>query len=187
MIILQKRTQRMDEKETQPHGICNRIFHFMMNSLVLQAIKRVTLGHQSPSDAATCDKFGIKSDQIIEGTSGKSRTSRARLMLENNNTEDSDKKLSSIQGTKVDKELKNEFKSGVADEITEEGQAALQQKKAPKKMVSINDRVEEIHKIMKKRKRSRSFDKFNSFENGEDDESKPLKSILKVGSKIETH
>ncbi|XP_062084682.1 uncharacterized protein LOC133790869 [Humulus lupulus] len=178
MIILQKRTQQMDEKETQPHGICNRLFNFMMKSLALQAIKRVTLGHPSPSDAATHDRNGTKSDQIIEETLGKTRASRARFMLENNNTKDPDQKLKSIQG-----ELKNKFESSAVDEIPEEErEAAPQQKKAPKKMVSINDRVEDIHKIVKKRMKSKSFDKYNSFDNGEDDEVKPLKSILKVGS-----
>ncbi|PON85506.1 Tim44-like domain containing protein [Trema orientale] len=137
-------------------------------------------------------------------TSGKRATSRAKLRLEKTGTSKSpdpslgslqtgqdDKKFPPIQGIagnaissplQVDKEQKSELESCAESEIAED--EAAPQPKAPKKMVSINDRVEEIHKIMKKRKKSRSFDKLNSFVNGED-ESEPLKSILKVGSNLD--
>ncbi|TYK10218.1 hypothetical protein E5676_scaffold16G003640 [Cucumis melo var. makuwa] len=56
-------------------------------------------------------------------------------------------------------------------------------KRAPKKMVSINERVEYIDSIMKERKKkkgmkSKSFD----FDNEYDASLKPIRSILKVGS-----
>lgn len=57
-------------------------------------------------------------------------------------------------------------------------------KRAPKKIVSINERVEDIDAIMKERrkrkgtKKSKSFD----FDNGYDASLKPTRSILKVGS-----
>ncbi|PON64419.1 Tim44-like domain containing protein [Parasponia andersonii] len=138
-------------------------------------------------------------------TSGKRAASSAKLRLEKTGTSKTsdpsslgslqtgqdDKKFLPIQGIagyavssppQVDKERNSELVSCAESEIAED--EAAPQPKAPKKMVSINDRDEEIHKIMKKRKKSRSFDKLSSFLNGED-ESKPLKSILNVGSNLD--
>ncbi|KAM1353850.1 hypothetical protein ACFX2H_033280 [Malus domestica] len=54
---------------------------------------------------------------------------------------------------------------------------------APKKMVSINDRVEDIEEAMKLRRKSKSFEKLNSLELGRD-EPRALRSILKVDSDL---
>ncbi|RZC22248.1 hypothetical protein D0Y65_008084 [Glycine soja] len=51
---------------------------------------------------------------------------------------------------------------------------------APKKMVSINDNVEEI--ILPSKKRSKTFQESNSLDQQE--HPKPLRSILKVGAKL---
>ncbi|MED6108683.1 hypothetical protein PIB30_026375 [Stylosanthes scabra] len=58
--------------------------------------------------------------------------------------------------------------------------------KPPKKMVSINEVVEEIPTKKIKKKRSKSFQKSSSRneEEEEKEEPKPLKSILKVGSDV---
>ena len=53
-----------------------------------------------------------------------------------------------------------------------------------KKMVSIKDEVEEISMPKKKKKLNKTLSKSTSFETEEDGQ-KPLKSILKVGSKNE--
>lgn len=61
-------------------------------------------------------------------------------------------------------------------------------KKAPKKMVSINENVEEIFSS-KKKKRSKSFKKSKSLEQQQEEEEKeeikPLRSILKVKSNLD--
>ncbi|MED6135209.1 hypothetical protein PIB30_044128 [Stylosanthes scabra] len=61
-----------------------------------------------------------------------------------------------------------------------------QEAKPPKKMVSINEIVEQIPTKKMKRKRSKSFQKSSSRnqEEEEEEEPKPLKSILKVGSDL---
>lgn len=202
------------ETQQQAHSICDRVFNFIKKSLALQTIKTVSLGPPTnrgsapaPSSDAIHNKVATKSDQLVEGTLGQPVASRAKVSLEKTNTSNNsdpssspgslrngqvkdDKELPPIQGIagnamtsppRVDKEEKSEFESCAEAEIAED--EAASQPKAPKKMVSINDRVE-IHKSMKKRKKSKSFDKSNSFVNAED-ESKPLKSILKVGSNLD--
>ncbi|XVE89728.1 hypothetical protein DITRI_Ditri20bG0019100 [Diplodiscus trichospermus] len=72
------------------------------------------------------------------------------------------------------KEEKNEEEAAVSTLIAHEAQP-------PKKMVSINDTVEEIAASRKKSKKKRT-EKLGSFDQ-EIEEPKPLKSILKVGSK----
>ncbi|WCJ43232.1 hypothetical protein M5689_023988 [Euphorbia peplus] len=52
--------------------------------------------------------------------------------------------------------------------------------KAPKKVVSINERVEEIDTSKKRMRRKKSKENWSLFE--KEEEHKPLKSILKVGS-----
>ncbi|KAF2287962.1 hypothetical protein GH714_003521 [Hevea brasiliensis] len=55
--------------------------------------------------------------------------------------------------------------------------------KPPKKVVSMNDRVEEIETSKKKIKKKKSKERLTSFEQ-EEDEPKPLKSILKRSGKV---
>lgn len=72
------------------------------------------------------------------------------------------------------KEEKNEEEAAVS--------AIASEKQLPKKMVSINETVEEVAASRKKNKKKRS-EKMGSFDQ-EIEEPKPLKSILKVGSKL---
>lgn len=174
----------MDEKNSQPHGICDRLFNFMMKSLALQTIKRVILGPTTDHRSAPARLSEAIHDKVVNPSSLSS--------AQNGQVKDHNKlpPIQGIAGNEIDsppqanKERKSEFES-CADsqsEIVED--EAVTQPKAPKKMVSINDRVEYAHKVMKERKKNRSFDKLNSFANGED-ESKPLRSILKMGSNLD--
>lgn len=57
-------------------------------------------------------------------------------------------------------------------------------KRAPRKIVSIKETVEDIDSIMKERRKSKGIKKSKSFDfdNGYDGSLKPTRSILKVGS-----
>ncbi|XP_021817473.1 uncharacterized protein LOC110759686 [Prunus avium] len=69
------------------------------------------------------------------------------------------------------------------EEETHEAATIAQQAKPPKKTVSICDRVEDMEKAMKLRRRSKSFEKLNWLELAKEElKQKPLRSILKVGS-----
>ncbi|XVF42018.1 hypothetical protein PTKIN_Ptkin01aG0326600 [Pterospermum kingtungense] len=73
------------------------------------------------------------------------------------------------------KEEKNEEEAAVS--------AIAHEAQPPKKMVSINETVEEMVAIKKKSKKKRT-EKMGSFDQ-EIEKPKPLKSILKVGSKAD--
>ena len=200
----------MAGSETKCLGICQRLFNSIMKGLHVQAVKKSILG--SPTNHGKVD---TKSSKIVHplahGTSGAkpelektnsskssnpSSSSSLGSLLQNDRAKD-DKEVPSTQAAgegdraeegstkndrvKDDKEVPSTQAAGEGHRA-EEGSAI--QSKAPKKMVSINDRVEDIHKAMKKRKKSKSFDKSNSFMNGED-ESKPLRPILKVASDLD--
>ncbi|KAH0994773.1 hypothetical protein GBA52_018637 [Prunus armeniaca] len=73
------------------------------------------------------------------------------------------------------------------EEETHEAATIAQQAKPPKKTVSICDRVEDMEKAMKLRRRSKSFEKLNWLELAKEElKQKPLRSILKVGSGLST-
>ncbi|EXC31828.1 hypothetical protein L484_020656 [Morus notabilis] len=175
----------MDEKENQSLGMCHRLFNFIMKSLALQALKKSTLGcptnHSSaaapPSDAIH-GEGETKSDQMVHPTA---------QGLENTNTSKNSDSTSSLGSLLQNDQVKDdeEFRpsQGIGDAERAEEEISAQPK-PPKKTVSINDRAEDIHKIMKKRKKSNSFDRSYSLENGED-EHKSLRSILKVGSNLD--
>ncbi|KAE9618984.1 hypothetical protein Lal_00047202 [Lupinus albus] len=65
------------------------------------------------------------------------------------------------------------------DEIATKNMTTSTQAKPPKKTVSINDNVEEIVPVNKKKRRSKSFQKSSSLDQNEDgqEEPKPLRSI----------
>lgn len=176
----------MDEKKNQSLGMCHRLFNFIMKSLALQALKKSTLGcptnHGSaaapPSDAIH-GEGETKSDQMVHPTA---------QGLENTNTLKNSDSTSSSLGSLLQNDQEKDDKEfrpsqGIRDAERAEEEISAQAK-PPKKMVSINDRVEDIRKIMKKRKKSNSFDRSYSLEN-EEDEQKPLRSILKVGSNLD--
>ena len=178
----------MDEKETKSLGVCRRLFNFIMKILTLQALRKATLGclaGRVSSAALLSDaihgKDGIKSDPMAQAKLESGKT--------NNTSKESDSStsLGSLpQNDQAEDDKESPPTEGGGDAVKAEEEASAQPR-APKnmvsmkKMVSIDDRVEDINKTMKKRKKSKSFDRSNSLENGED-EPKPLKSILKEGS-----
>lgn len=172
----------MDEKETKSLGVCHRLFNFIMKILTLQALRKAALGcpagHVSSAallSDAIHGKGGIKSDPMAQAKLESGKT--------NNTSKESDSStsLGSLpQNDQAEDDKESPPTEGGGDAVKAEEEASAQPR-APKKMVSINERVEDINKTMKKRKKSKSFDRSNSLENGED-EPKPLKSILKVDS-----
>lgn len=74
------------------------------------------------------------------------------------------------------KELQPIQDKGSTEVITPE--SATQAKGPPKKMVSINDRAEVVRYKIKEKKKKKAT------EPEKDEETKPLKSILKVGSNL---
>lgn len=168
----------MDEGEHQHHpslSIFNRLF-IIMKSLVLQTFKTLTLGrlmnrclYPSPvSDAMPGGTNDQPAHPAAQATSGEceveSDPSSANLGSSRNGNVKDDKQIQSVEATARTK--------------------APEKVGSIKKTVSINDTVEEIDKIMKKRKKNKSLEKLNSLEN-EEDEPKPLRSILKVGSNLD--
>lgn len=147
-----------------------------MKSLVLQALKIVTSGRRMnrrlyPSPVSDAMPGGITDQQAhpaAQATSGEceveSDPSSANLGSSRNGNVKNDKELQSDEAT---------VRAKAPEKVV-----------SLKKTVSINDKVEEIDKIMKKRKKSKSLEKLNSLEN-EEDEPKPLRSILKVGSNLD--
>ncbi|OIV90840.1 hypothetical protein TanjilG_15573 [Lupinus angustifolius] len=154
-------------------GICYKLYHFIRKTLASQALKTVTLGgppHSSSSSTATRDsgsKQG-KELQINEDYGNK------ELLPTHGNF------LSSLA---AQAEKKNNAFMNI-DEIATKNMTCLSQAKPPKKTVSINDNVEEIAPFNKKKRRSKSFQKSSSLNQNEEEEPKPLRSILKVGSDL---
>ncbi|KAI4301840.1 hypothetical protein L6164_035080 [Bauhinia variegata] len=151
----------MEQREVhlQPFGICYRLYRFIMKTLTSQAFKKVTLGRPMNYESRKVPVFKADKEfppiQCLCGDSVSSSTEQAQE--KNNASIDSDKMA--------------------------EGPSSLpDQSKAPRKMVSFNENVEEIFPIKKKKKKSGSFKKSNSLDREEEEEPKPLRSILKVGS-----
>ncbi|TKY61462.1 hypothetical protein E2542_SST11313 [Spatholobus suberectus] len=156
----------MDQRELHP-GICYKLYLFIMKTLASQAMKTVTLGGSSHYGSSSTEVqitqrgFGTKEDKVVraetpcEGHFGGSvspNIEEKNIPCRNN-----------IDGNEVARE-------NVLGDLPH----------APKKMVSINDNVEEI--ILPSKKRSKSFQKYNSLDQQE--HPKPLRSILKVGSNL---
>ncbi|KAJ1417094.1 hypothetical protein SESBI_16780 [Sesbania bispinosa] len=159
----------MDQRElhVQHLGICYKLYHFIMNTLAAQACKTVTLGRSNSHYGSSSIK-----DPISDAAQRDSGT-RAHKMMRPETTPYEGLFGDSIisPSTEHDEEKKNPCRNTVDENVP----------RAPKKMVSINDNVEEI--ILpnnNKKKRSKSLEKSNSL--GEEENQKPLRSILKVGS-----
>ncbi|KAL5566150.1 hypothetical protein UlMin_029314 [Ulmus minor] len=168
-IILQKKDfKQMDERRNQSQGICQKLFNFIMKILSSHAQKTITLGPPTNQKSAepNHDEVGTKSDHPMAQVEPEKPNSPK-------NPNPSDNFISSSFGSAKREEEE-------ADSVPN---SAATQAKAPRKMVSMNDTVEDIHKILKKRKKNKSFEKLNSLENDEE-ETKPLRSILKVGSNL---
>lgn len=172
----------MDEKETKSLGVCHRLLNFIMKILTLQALRKAALGRP----ACRVSSAELLSD-AIHGNGGIKSDPMAQAELEsgktNNTSKESDSSISlgSLPQNDQAEDDKESPPIEVGGDAVKAEEEASAQPRVPKKMVSINDRVEDINITMKKRKKSKSFDRSYSLEN-EEDEPKPLKSILKVGS-----
>ncbi|XP_009773599.1 uncharacterized protein [Nicotiana sylvestris] len=168
--------------------IINRLFEFVVQSLAAEAIKPVTLGDSmnyslvktSQSRAKPGNRNSSSNEQILHSEDS---TSDVLPKLEETAVEDD----SVLKNGENDlSQLTNEENEG--DVIVEEEAprpSMETQNKAPKKMVSINDNVEEIYFSKKKKmKKKKSTENVPSIKEQEKEEPKPLKSILKVGSNI---
>ncbi|KAJ1387469.1 hypothetical protein SESBI_39991 [Sesbania bispinosa] len=148
----------MDQREFHLHplGICYRLYHFITKTLALHALKTVTLG-RSPHYNEDDD------NKELPPTHGSSPAQQAE---EKNNP-----------CRNVD---------GVAGENMALPKAGLSQATSLKKTVSISENVEEIlpSKKIKKKRSKLSFQKSSSMDQEEEEEPKPLRSILKVGSDL---
>lgn len=183
-----------------------------MKSLASQILKLFNLGRRMncsiPPAPPTSDAMpGSKSNQMAnpmaEGTSSQcesqSDPSSSLDSLRNNGVED-DKKLTPVQAVAINIESSSPLQASMGNSELHSDAGKREEKapepsivphaKAPEKVasirktVSINDTVEDIEQIMKKRKKSKSMEKSNSLES-EEDEPKPLRSILKVGSNLD--
>lgn len=163
-------------------GLCHRLYNFIANYLTTYATKTVTLGHgshqpsadQLPSlGAPSAISSGSVADQATQVMAQETPLKDASLQPypahdPNEVQEMGDTSLSSAPS-----------KEDEAAESTAEPEA-----QPPKKTVSINDTVEEMIANMNKSKKKKRTEKMGSFDQ-EIDETKPLKSILKVGSKLD--
>ncbi|GAV63214.1 hypothetical protein CFOL_v3_06734, partial [Cephalotus follicularis] len=175
-------------QEHQSLGICNKLYNFIMKCLTRHALKSVILGRpmlQSSALALISDaakhRALSKSDQMVhpmaKTQANTSVTSEpfAPLCSSCNQQEKDSKKPSQVQdvGANIIPSASH------IDELPLPSNAL--QVKAPKKTVSINDRVEEIYPSKKKDREKKPSEKLSSMEL-KNDEPYPLKSILKVGS-----
>ncbi|KAK7269292.1 hypothetical protein RIF29_22015 [Crotalaria pallida] len=160
----------MDQRELhlQHLGICYKLYHFITKTLASQALKTVTLGHTQHDSSSSSASRGSGSK------AGKEE------QIETPSEDYGNKELQQTQGDSI---------SSLAGQAEKKdnpsvNMGSLPQAKPPKKMVSINENVEEIVPSKKKR-RSRSFQRSSSQDQNEgEEEPKPLRSILKVGSDL---
>lgn len=170
----------MDQREYQLQSlsICHRLFNFIVKlfnfivkAFASQALKTVHLGppttnhghpttHGRPREAALSAAEEVPTVQGI----GDDTISSPHIIKDNNDS------CIDSAGKRPEEEAPISTTSA--------------QPKAPKKMVSINDTVEEISTPKKIKKMNKAAKKSTSFEREEDDHPKPLRSILKVGSKL---
>ncbi|KAJ8772006.1 hypothetical protein K2173_027183 [Erythroxylum novogranatense] len=146
------------EHQSQSLSICNRFYNFIARSLSTHAFKTVTLGHPA---------HPISHDAKPKSPSEHPFASLSSVSKDQDNNCHS---LSAVEGTDIKIH-------------GEEGNVSVAaQSRTLKKAVSINDSVEEIDTRKKKLKGKKSFEKISSFE--QEDEPKPLRSILKEGSNL---
>lgn len=145
-----------------------------MVSLAEYAVKPVKLGHHE-------DHTSLREGSNAAGSRTRVESANDKLSLQTS----IDKELAQVQdsgsGVGCDdlscgSSMQNQSGSRPDNRKTAEGESAGKAR-APRKMVSINDNVEEFY-ISNKRKRT-PMEKWPS---AEKDQVKPLKSILKVGS-----
>lgn len=147
-----------------------------MKTIISQALKTVPLGppppihghpiaHGRPCEAALS---GAEEVPTVQG-SGDDAISSPHVIKDNNDS-------------CIDSGKRPEEEAPISTTAAPISTTAAQLPKAPKKTVSINEVVEEIGTPKKSKKMSKATRKSTSFEREEDDP-KPLKSILKLPSK----
>ncbi|KAA8536901.1 hypothetical protein F0562_029379 [Nyssa sinensis] len=143
-------------------AICHRLFDFIMQMLAAQAVKLVTLGPPVPHVDAS---ENIESRMPCEDKSPLPKADSEQAGA----TEKDDNELPPLQEQDDAKKLSEE----VVVKITVEPQT-----RAPEKVVSFNENVEEIIPV-KKKKKKKAPQKLPSMESEKEEEQIPLKSILK--------
>ncbi|PHT41160.1 hypothetical protein CQW23_20014 [Capsicum baccatum] len=151
----------------------NRLYEFVAQSLDAESIKPVTLGDTSQSQS---NGTRASNGHVLHPEDSSSRVvpKLEEAVVEDDATlENGESELSQVTSEE------NE-----GDKIVEEespGPSMETQNKAPRKMVSINDDVEEIYfSKKKKKKKKKSTEKVPSIKEQVKEEIKPLKSILKT-------
>lgn len=161
--------------------IVNRLYEFVVQSLAAEATKPVTLGD-------SMDNSLVNTSQS-RSNPGNGNHSSNELVVHSEDSSAVPKLEEAV--VEDDPDLKNGeselslviSEENEGDEIVEEEAPETSlgtENKAPKKMVSINDNVEEIYFSKKKKKKKKSTEKVPSIKEQVKEEPKPLKSILKV-------
>ncbi|KDP23556.1 hypothetical protein JCGZ_23389 [Jatropha curcas] len=170
----------MDQREDQfqTKGICSRLYNFMTKTLAIYALKSVKLGHPLHKNFARArTRPPCNSDLMVQPvTQEETPFEGVEQTLNIKNSDPFFPNSSSINGLKQEGKELQEVQENNSNFNGEKIEA-----KVPKKVVSINDRVEEIDTSKKRIRRKKSKENLTSFEQ-EEEEPKPLKSILKVGS-----
>lgn len=177
------------------HGlsIVQKLHDLIMKILEAQATKPVTLGRPTPCSSTQVPNFHFHASQSHNEDSSEEKhyfsvkaTKQAKEVEDDSNLPGDKKELSQVQNI-VDDDVQSSSSLSIIQEkddkeLEKDQIVTLPQKRAPKKMVSINENVE-IYPIESKEK-MKSFERLSSRED-ENEESKPLKSILKkVGSNV---
>ncbi|KAJ7978024.1 Fibrous sheath CABYR-binding protein [Quillaja saponaria] len=169
----------MDQRnlQFQSLGICHKLYNFIMKSLASYACKTVTLGRPM--------HFGLTQAPVSDDATKVSGCRTNQLLQPETGDQPPHEGIRELPPVQINGGISSAAKL-VTENMTEEEkmvQASARQVKAPKKMVSINDKVEEIYTSKKRKKKS--IEKSTSLEHEEEEEEpKPLRSILKMGSNL---
>lgn len=167
--------------------IVNKLYEFVVQSLAAEATKPVTLGD-------SMDYSLVNTSQSRSNPGNGNHSTNEHVLHSEDSSSHVVPKLEEavVEDDPVLENIESELSQVTSDEnegdkIVEEeapGPSMETQNKAPKKMVSINDNVEEIYFSKKKKKKKKSTEKVPSINEQVKEEPKPLKSILKVGSNV---
>lgn len=138
-----------NEQQYESLGLCQRLFYFVMRALAAQAVKPVTLGPSVTHNHTRKMNWSLSSDKQEAGAQDFTEDSESVASIDIKDEDTMECTCTSRGGVKA---------------------------KAPRKMVSINDKPEFID-LSKKRKNG-------EIECRHDGELRPLRSILKVGSNL---
>ncbi|XP_058761373.1 uncharacterized protein LOC131634766 [Vicia villosa] len=174
----------MDQRDfhPQPLGICHKLYYFITKTLASQALKTVTLGRSTPYNSTSTAPKGSESEA--------NKVVRSETSC--NKAEDRDSTSTNIDiaarlAKKANKVVRSETSCNKAEDRDSTSTnidvaARLAKKASLRKSVSISDNVEEILPNKRNKKRSKSFQKSSSLD--QEEEPKPLRSILKVDSDL---